>query len=36
MSEIEQRLRSLQQLHERGIISRDEHDRQRTSILDKI
>ena len=36
ISDLEQRLRALTQLHERGIISRDEHDRQRTAILDKI
>jgi len=34
--DIEQRLRALAQLHERGLISRDEHDRQRGAILDKI
>lgn len=36
ISELEQRLRALAQLHERGAISRDEHDRQRIAILDKI
>lgn len=36
ISDLEQRLRALAQLHERGVISRDEHDRQRTAILDKI
>jgi hypothetical protein len=34
--DVEQRLRALTQLHERGLISRDEHDRQRMAILNKI
>jgi signal transduction histidine kinase len=35
-SDIEQRLRALAHLHERGLISRDEHDRVRMSILEKL
>lgn len=33
---VEQRLSALSQLLEKGLISRDEHDRQRSAILDKI
>lgn len=36
LTDIEQRLRALVHLHEKGIISRDEHDRQRSAILEKI
>lgn len=34
--EIEQQLRALEELRERRVISQEEHDRQRTAILDKI
>lgn len=34
--DIEQRLRALTQLYDRGLISRDEYDRRRGVILDKI
>lgn len=36
ISDLEQRLRELTRLHERGVISRDEHDRRRLAILDAI
>lgn len=35
-STFEQRLAALPQLLEKGLISREEHDRQRSAILDKI
>jgi hypothetical protein len=35
-SDLEQRLHALARLHERGVISRDEHDRRRLAILDTI
>lgn len=35
-SDLEHRLRELGRLHERGVISRDEHDRRRLAILDTI
>jgi hypothetical protein len=36
MPEIEQQLRTLEQLRERAVISQEEHDRQRSAILDRI